>query len=120
MFDHKGYQKVMNLQILDRFDQSFDKNDFNYSGYFVEDGEFIGESHKSQTIALGIKVGLTLNFDENGTGTVSAYRDGVWVGSVRSGLPAPLCPSVWLTGKGQCVDFVSSNYPKPSIIAVDS
>ena len=65
------------------------------------------------TIVAGTKIGMMLNFNQDGTATVTAYKDGVRAGVLSSGsLRGPLCPAVWLYEKDQSVEFVSSNLSK--------
>ena len=62
----------------------------------------------------GTKIGIMLDFHQDGTATVTAYRDGVRAGVLSTGsLRGPLCPAVWLRDDGQGVEFVSSNPPLP-------
>ena len=64
----------------------------------------------------GTKIGMLLEFDADGTATVTAYKDGVRAGVLSTGsLRGPLCPIVWFFAnkyqKGQGVEFISSNVP---------
>ena len=55
---------------------------------------------------------MMLVFNEDGTATVTAYKDGVRAGVLSTGsLRGPLCPSVWLGDVGDSVEFVSSSPP---------
>ena len=60
----------------------------------------------------GTKIGMMLDFDTDGTATVTAYKDGVRAGVVSTGsLRGPLCPIVWFGTVRQSVEFVPSNPP---------
>ena len=66
----------------------------------------------SDTIVVGTKIGMTADFNQDGTATVTAYKDGVKVGVLSTGsLRGPLCPAIWLNRPGQSVEFVSSKHP---------
>ena len=55
----------------------------------------------------GTKIGMLLDFDADGTATVTAYKDGVRAGVLSSGsLLGPFCPAVWLREIGQSLEFV--------------
>ena len=57
----------------------------------------------------GTKIGIMLDFDQDGTATVTAYKDGVRAGVLSTGsLRGPLCPTVWFELDGQGVEFVPS------------
>ena len=65
------------------------------------------------TIVAGTKIGIMIDFDQDGTATVTGYKDGVKVRVLSTGsLRGPLCPAVWLCIKGQSVEFVASNPPQ--------
>ena len=60
----------------------------------------------------GTKIGMMLDFDTDGTATVTAYKDGVRAGVMSTGsLRGPLCPAVWFDSAGQGVEFVPSHCP---------
>ena len=64
------------------------------------------------TIVAGTKIGMTVDFNQDGTATVTAYKDGVKVRVLSTGsLRGPLCPGVWFDRHGQSVEFVSSKHP---------
>ena len=64
------------------------------------------------TIVTGTRIGMLLEFDQDGTATVTAYKDGVRAGVLSTGsLRGPLCPVVSFYEIGQSVELVSSNPP---------
>ena len=64
------------------------------------------------TLVDGTNIGMLLEFDADGTATVTAYKDGVRAGVMSTGsLRGPLYPIVWFGRKGQGVEFISSNPP---------
>merc|ERR1712032_684724 len=87
----------------------------------LDDGSVYGNSTgstdldddwNSDTIVTGTKIGLMVDFNQDGTATVTAYQDGVKVGVLSTGsLRGPLCPGVCLGRTGQSVEFVSSKHP---------
>ena len=88
---------------------------------YLHDGDIYGNSTGStslgagwdrDTIVAGTKIGMLLEFDPDGTATVTAYKDGVKAGVLSTGsLRGPLCPSVWFGKTDQSVEFVPSNPP---------
>ena len=61
------------------------------------------------TIVSGTKIGIMLDFDLDGTATVTAYKDGVRACVMSTGsLRGPLCPAVWFSEPGQSVQLISS------------
>ena len=71
-----------------------------------------GANWDSDTIVAGTKIGIMLDFDQDGTATVTAYQDGVQVRVLSTGsLRGPLCPAVGLDEAGQSVKIVSSKHP---------
>ena len=62
----------------------------------------------------GTKIGIMLDFDQDGTATLTAYKDGVRAGVLSTGsLRGPLCPAVWFNASGQSIEFVPSHCPPP-------
>ena len=92
-----------------------------YHGHLraLDDGIVWGNSTGStdydwnpDTIVVGTKIGMLLDFGPDGTATMTAYRDGVRAGVLSTGsLRGPLCPGVWFGRPGQSVEFVSSKHP---------
>ena len=62
-------------------------------------------------IVSGTRIGLMLDFNQDDTATVTGYKDGVRVSVLSTDLRGPLCPAVWIGGKGVGVEFVSSRCP---------
>ena len=72
----------------------------------------LGANWDLATIVVGTKIGFMLEFDQDGTATVTAYRDGVSAGVLSTGsLRGPLCPAVWFGDTGQSIEFISSHCP---------
>ena len=64
------------------------------------------------TIVAGTTIGMMLDFSQDGTATVTAYKDGVRAGVMSSGsLRGPLCPAVWFCETDQSIELLSSNRP---------
>ena len=64
------------------------------------------------TIVAGTKIGIMLDFNQDGTATLTGYKDGVRVGVLSTGsLRGPLCPAVWFNETGS-VELISSNLPR--------
>ena len=86
-----------------------------YSGkvYGNSAGTSPGTGWHRATIVAGTKIGMMLDFNQDdGTATVTAYKDGVKVRVLSTGsLRGPLCPGVWFGRPGQSVEFVSSKHP---------
>ena len=64
----------------------------------------------------GTKIGINVDFDQDGTATLTAYRDGVKEGVLSTGsLRGPLRPAVWFrfNASGQSIEFVPSHCPPP-------
>ena len=60
----------------------------------------------------GTRIGMMLDFNQDGTATVTAYKDGVRAGVMSTGsLRGPLCPSDCFYDVGEGVEFVSSSHP---------
>ena len=59
----------------------------------------------------GTRIGLTLDFKQDGTATATGYIDGERTRVLSTDLRGPLCPVVWLHGDGNGVEFVPSRYP---------
>ena len=86
----------------------------------MDDGFVVGNTHldpgpnwDTATIVVGTKIGIMLDFNQDGTATLTAYKDGVRAGVLSTGsLRGPLCPAVWFNEHGQSVEFISSNLPK--------
>ena len=58
----------------------------------------------------GTKIGMLVDFDQDGTATVTAYIDGVRAGVMSTGsLRDPLCPAVWFGSFGQNIEFVAGS-----------
>ena len=101
---------------------SFAPNTPSLSDYFygclrcLDDGDVSGDSTGStdpdtnwdgDTIVAGTKIGIMVDFSQDGTTTLTAYSDGVRAGVMSTGsLRGPLCPAVWFGGSGQSVAFV--------------
>ena len=93
---------------------------YDYVRYLTE-GSVYGNSTGSTdldddwnrgAIVTGTKIGMTADFNQDGTATVTAYKDGVKVRVLSTGsLRGPLCPGVWFDRHGQSVEFVSSKHP---------
>ena len=67
---------------------------------------------RAGVIVTGTKIGMLLDFEQDGTATMTAYKDGVRAGVLSTGsLRGPLCPAVWFRENGQSVEFVPSNPP---------
>merc|ERR1711934_744455 len=61
----------------------------------------------SDTIVAGTKIGIMLDFNKDGTATLTAYKDGVRAGVMSAGsLRGPLCPAVCFFQTGQSVEFI--------------
>lgn len=65
-----------------------------------------------EEIVHGTKIGMLLEFSQDGTATVTAYKNRVWAGVLSTGsLRGPLCPSLWFFDDGGSAEFVSSKPP---------
>ena len=66
----------------------------------------------SDAIVAGTKIAMMVDFNQNGTATITAYKDGVRTGVLSTGsLRGPLCPAVSFYQIGQSVEIVSSDPP---------
>ena len=73
-------------------------------------GPLVGNWDRSK-IVVGTRIGLMLDFKQDGTATVTGYIDGERTRVLSTALRGPLCPAVWFGGKGDGVEFVPSRYP---------
>ena len=66
-----------------------------------------GADWDRSTIVTGTKIGIMLDFKQDGTATLTAYKDGVRAGVLSTGsLRGPLCPVVCFMETGQSVEIV--------------
>ena len=79
---------------------------------YLHDGQVCGNS-TNQTfpaagwIMGGTSIGTMLAFGQDGTATVTAYKNGVRAGVMsRGSLRGPLCPAVWFGQNDQSVDLI--------------
>ena len=85
-------------------------NDGSIHGNDTGHTSLVGKWDKSK-IVTGTRIGLTLDFKQDGTATVTGYKDGVRTRVLSTDLRGPLCPAVWIYYSGDGVEFVPSNYP---------
>ena len=77
--------------------------------------QWVNSSAPWRQLRRGNTIGMMLAFGQDGTATVTAYRDGVRAGVMSTGsLRGPLCPAVFFETPGQSVEFVPSYCP-PSL-----
>ena len=69
------------------------------------------ENWDNSKIVAGTRIGLTLDFKQDGTATVTGYKDGVRKCVLSTVLRGPLCPAFWFFETGDCIEFVPSHYP---------